>query len=293
MHYQQTPTPQKKTNWGMIILIIILVPVIILGTLFGIKYLNNDNNGAPAPSQNVPQSQATNNQNSNQPVANNTPSTSSSPVDFVKTLEGKINNKYDVVMRITANNGQISGTYYYKSVGKDLKISGNIDAQGRVNMTEYDEKGNMTGQFTGSLNGNKIDGTWKKPSGGSTMSFYLIESNTNYDAGKKNASASNPANFRGFWTSEGDVTATGILEIDITQTGSELSGTIEYDEYSGGSSGLLSIDGKISGNTSNFEIYDSRGREIGKGKITTDGKTITFTTGLTRLFPSKMHLYKR
>jgi antitoxin component YwqK of YwqJK toxin-antitoxin module len=110
---------------------------------------------------------------------------SSVQLDFVKTFEGQINNKYDIILKITSNGGQISGKYFYTSVGSDIQVKGKLDNQGKLTLNEYDTKGNQTGLFSGTMvNNNKIAGNWSKPNGDKEMSFLLIESNSQYESSK-------------------------------------------------------------------------------------------------------------
>lgn len=300
MNNQQTT---KKTNWGMIILILILIPILILATMFGLKYLNNDSNNSN--NNNIPQQQNSNfpqNNTSNQPTQQpqqtsntNSQNNSNTSIDFVKTFEGKLDNKYEVMMKITANNGVINGTYYYKSVGKDLTVKGNIDSRGNVSLDEYDEKGNLTGTFEGTMiNGNKIEGTWKKPNGNNSMPFYLIESNSNYNSNKQNSSSSSStANVRGKWSSEGDTGAPGKLVLDLTMSGSKFSGTAEYQDYNSGTrSGICDIDGSFNGNNGTFKLISSNGSNMGSGSLTKEGNKLKFTSN-SSFFPSKIYVYKK
>lgn len=103
-------------------------------------------------------------------------------VDFVKTFEGQINNKYDIVMKLISNNGQIKGNYFYKSKGDALAIAGEIEESGNVILNEFDKNGNQTGLFNGILiNENKIEGKWNKPDGSNKLDFYVLASNSNYE----------------------------------------------------------------------------------------------------------------
>jgi hypothetical protein len=106
-------------------------------------------------------------------------------LDFVKTFEGQINDKLDIVLKVTSNNGQITGNYFYKTVGTDIQVKGNLDNTGKITLNEYDSKGNQTGLFSGTfLNNSKIEGNWSKPNGDRSMSFVLIESNSQYESSK-------------------------------------------------------------------------------------------------------------
>lgn len=107
-------------------------------------------------------------------------------VDFVKTFEGQIDNKHNIVMKLTSNSGTIYGKYFYKKIGDDIEIKGNIDDNGIIKINEFDPKGNQTGVFEGKMvNENKIDGVWSKPNGSSSMQFHLIASNSSYEITQK------------------------------------------------------------------------------------------------------------
>jgi hypothetical protein len=107
-------------------------------------------------------------------------------LDFVKTFEGQIDNKYDIILKITSNEGQIDGNYFYKSVGTNIQVKGNLDINGDLKLNEFDTKGNQTGLFNGKMvNNNKIEGNWSKPNGDKEKPFVLIESNSNYELSKK------------------------------------------------------------------------------------------------------------
>lgn len=106
-------------------------------------------------------------------------------LDFVKTFEGQIDNKYDIILKITSNEGQIDGNYCYKSVGTNIQVKGSLDTNGNLTLNEFDTKGNQTGLFSGKMvNNNKIEGNWSKPNGDKEKPFLLIESNSNYELSK-------------------------------------------------------------------------------------------------------------
>lgn len=106
-------------------------------------------------------------------------------LDFVKTFEGQINEKYDVIMKLTSNSGQITGTYFYKNVAESIELSGALNSDQSLTIYEYNRAGMQTGVFKGHLiNGNKIEGSWTKANGSSSLPFYLIESNSQYESEK-------------------------------------------------------------------------------------------------------------
>jgi len=112
----------------------------------------------------------------------NDATTSNGAHDFVKTLEGTIG-KHDIMMKLTSNSGEISGSYFYKSQMQKMELKGKLDAQGAITINEFNDKGSMTGIFTGKMSGeNKMEGNWAKPNGDSPLPFVLLLSNSDYDA---------------------------------------------------------------------------------------------------------------
>ena len=105
------------------------------------------------------------------------------PTNFVKTFEGKISEKFDIIMKLTAENGIVNGTYYYKKVGENIQLKGELQNNGELVLNEYDSSGNQTGIFKGKITENsKIEGNWSKPNGEKEMAFKLLESNTSYSS---------------------------------------------------------------------------------------------------------------
>lgn len=105
------------------------------------------------------------------------------PTNFVKTFEGTIYEKFDIIMKLTAENGIVNGAYYYTEVGENIQLKGEIQNNGELLLNEYDSSGNQTGIFKGKIIENsKIEGNWSKPNGEKVMTFKLIESNTSYSS---------------------------------------------------------------------------------------------------------------
>lgn len=103
--------------------------------------------------------------------------------NFVKTFEGKISETFDVVMKLTVDNRAVTGTYFYKKVGENIQLKGELRDNGELVLNEYDSSGNQTGIFKGKIIENsKIEGDWSKPNGEKRMSFKLIESNAYYSS---------------------------------------------------------------------------------------------------------------
>jgi len=270
----------------------LLSTIFILAYSFSLIGCKNEDNAEKNQNQTQAQTNNTNTSTSNN--ENNTQESSSISLDFIKTFEGKINNKFPITFKITSNNGQISGTYFYNKVGKDLKLKGSIDKEGNINLTEYDEKGNATGLFKGSTkNNNKIEGSWSKPNGSSSMPFYLIESNTSYNtAQKESQDNATPASFKGKWSSEEDVHIDGLLELVLEQDKNDVNGTLKYESFDGSyKSGITSVIGEVNGNKCNINIINTKGKVIGKASLTSDGKILRYKSSNSSVFPESTLLF--
>jgi len=63
-----------------------------------------------------------------------------------KDYRGEIGNSH-IQMRLTFNGANVIGAYSYDSVGQDLKLSGQMNGQGGLELKESDGKGKTTGKF--------------------------------------------------------------------------------------------------------------------------------------------------
>jgi hypothetical protein len=63
-----------------------------------------------------------------------------------KDYRGEIGSSH-IQMRLTFNGANVSGAYSYDSVGQDLKLTGQMNAQGGLELKEVDAKGKQTGKF--------------------------------------------------------------------------------------------------------------------------------------------------
>ena len=70
----------------------------------------------------------------------------SSAAAQTRDYRGEIGNSH-IQMRLTFNGANVSGTYSYDSVGQDLKLTGQLNAQGGLELKESDAKGKQTGKF--------------------------------------------------------------------------------------------------------------------------------------------------
>ncbi len=84
-----------------------------------------------------------------------------------KVYRGSVGNSH-IQMRLNIQGNNVTGTYFYDSVGEDLKLTGHLDNQGRLELAEFDAKGKQSGKFTCKQKlGEEIDSecSWSKPDG--------------------------------------------------------------------------------------------------------------------------------
>lgn len=93
-----------------------------------------------------------------------------------KVYEGKIDNKYGIVMELSINDEYVTGSYYYTSKKSPITLSGSID-NGNIIRLEETVKGKSTGQFVGSYTPDEISGTWISADGGKEMPFIVTRNN--------------------------------------------------------------------------------------------------------------------
>ena len=99
-----------------------------------------------------------------------------SVAENTKIFRGMING-ISFEMRLGRDGNALSGTYFYTKVGKDLKLSGTIDASGKFTLKETDQSGKATGDWEGiwkeekNDNGITLEGSWKKPNENKDQSF--------------------------------------------------------------------------------------------------------------------------
>ena len=83
-----------------------------------------------------------------------------------KVYRGSIGNSH-IQMRLNIEGRNVSGTYSYDGIGEDLKLSGHIDEQGRLDLAEF-ANGKATGKFKCKQKlGGETDSecSWSKPDG--------------------------------------------------------------------------------------------------------------------------------
>lgn len=84
-----------------------------------------------------------------------------------KIYRGSIGGNH-IEMRLKIEGNKVSGTYSYDRVREDIRLSGQLDAQGRLALTESGAKNRPTGKFDCKRKlGDQIDSecTWSRPDG--------------------------------------------------------------------------------------------------------------------------------
>lgn len=84
-----------------------------------------------------------------------------------KVYRGSIGNSH-VEMRLSFQGNKVSGSYSYDRIREDLKLTGRLDEQGRLELAEFGAKGKQTGKFICKKRleeGVDSECTWSKPDG--------------------------------------------------------------------------------------------------------------------------------
>lgn len=81
-------------------------------------------------------------------------------------------------MRLNVQGTNITGAYSYDTVGEDIKLTGSLDVEGKLNLAEFDVKGKPTGKFACKQFGAaEPDCMWSKPDGTREAYVTLVEQN--------------------------------------------------------------------------------------------------------------------
>jgi hypothetical protein len=82
--------------------------------------------------------------------------------------------KSSVMATLDREGNALTGWYLYLDIGKELRLSGQIDAAGDFQLDEtVDLK--KTGRLQGKIDGGRWTGEWRRPDGGSPLPFTLNE----------------------------------------------------------------------------------------------------------------------
>ncbi|HEY0349020.1 MAG TPA: DUF3298 domain-containing protein [Pyrinomonadaceae bacterium] len=87
-------------------------------------------------------------------------------------------------MRLNVQGSNVSGAYSYDTVGEDIKLTGQLDAQGKLDLKEFDAKGKQTGKFAcKQLYALEPDCLWSKPDGTREAYATIVEQNIGFANG--------------------------------------------------------------------------------------------------------------
>lgn len=97
------------------------------------------------------------------------------------TYEGNLNQNSEIVMLLHVSDEWVNGKYYYKDVGNELLVFGEIN-ENKIELNEYNTKGKETGIFVGEKSGkNSYNGIWKSKINEKSFPFEIKLSNKNYN----------------------------------------------------------------------------------------------------------------
>ncbi|MCL5030199.1 MAG: DUF3298 and DUF4163 domain-containing protein [Bacteroidetes bacterium] len=106
------------------------------------------------------------------------------PKYFYKRFEGKIGDKYSIIMNFIRRDSLVDGDYYYEKKGIPIYFTyeSRIDGNGNFNLGEETWKYDtsympiLSGEFRGKfVSEHKIEGYWKKPGTNVKFDFSLVE----------------------------------------------------------------------------------------------------------------------
>src|SRR5438552_792365 len=122
--------------------------------------------------------------------SNATPSAQDAPASGVATngekfyFRGMIGDHLRIEMTLLRDGERLTGSYFYPKVGKNIALSGTIDKDGNVSISESDDSGKQTGVFKGKWKPatdspdptlNEIDGKWSRPDGSKETAFLVSQ----------------------------------------------------------------------------------------------------------------------
>lgn len=102
----------------------------------------------------------------------------------LRAYRGSIGNSH-IEMRLSIEGNNVTGIYSYDSIGEDLKLTGHLDDQGKLELTELDPKGKQTGKFACKRLYDPTDGecTWSKADGTREALVTLEEQHFSFSKG--------------------------------------------------------------------------------------------------------------
>ncbi len=99
-------------------------------------------------------------------------------------FRGTIAGNLRIEMTLLRDGESLTGSYFYPRVGKNIALSGTVDKDGNVSISESDDGGKQTGVFKGKWKPatdspdpslNEIDGKWSRPDGSKATAFLVSQ----------------------------------------------------------------------------------------------------------------------
>jgi hypothetical protein len=131
-----------------------------------------------------PPAQSQQNANSNATPSQDTPVSGTATNGERFYFRGTIGDKLRIEMALLRDGERLTGSYFYPKVGKNIALSGTVDKDGNVSISESDDGGKQTGVFKGKWKPatdspdpslNEIDGKWSRPDGSKETAFLVSQ----------------------------------------------------------------------------------------------------------------------
>lgn len=102
----------------------------------------------------------------------------------LRAYRGSIGNSH-IEMRLSIEGNNVTGIYSYDSIGEDLKLTGHLDDQGKLELRELDPKGKQTGKFACNrlYHPTDMECTWSKADGNREALVTLEEQHFSFSKG--------------------------------------------------------------------------------------------------------------
>jgi len=131
------------------------------------------------------------NANSNAAITQDTPVSGTATNGEKFYFRGTIAGNLRIEMMLLRDGERLTGSYFYPRVGKNIALSGTIDKDGNVTISESDDAGKQTGVFKGKWKPatdspdptlNEIDGKWSRPDGSKETAFLVSQQPIEFSA---------------------------------------------------------------------------------------------------------------
>ena len=126
--------------------------------------------------------------NNSTPAAMEAPSGGEAQRGDKYLFRGNIAN-LSIEMSLVRDGDQVTGTYFYPRVGKNIAVTGTVNSAGDLELSEADDTGKQTGVFKGKWQPQKdgpdsalaeIEGKWSRPDGSKSTDFIVTQQPINF-----------------------------------------------------------------------------------------------------------------